>query len=105
MDVTQIVIIISLVCVTGIIVASGVWLILIFKELKSTIKKTNKILDDTESITSSVARPISSFSEFIMGFKNGFSFSTNYLTKKIIKKTKRQKMNNQNCCSKSDCDC
>jgi len=88
MEVTQIIIIISLICITGIIVASGIWLILIFKELKSTITKTNKILDDTESITSSVARPISSFSEFVMGFKNGFSFFNKLFDKKDNKETK-----------------
>jgi hypothetical protein len=82
MDITQIVIIVSLVCITGIIVASGVWLILILKELKITVNKTNKILDDTQNITSSVAKPISSISEFVMGFKNGFSFFNKLFDKK-----------------------
>lgn len=82
MDVTQIVIISSLILITGTIIASGVWLIKIFKELKTTLIKTNKILDDTQSITSSVAKPISSMSEFVMGFKNGFSFFNNLFDKK-----------------------
>ncbi len=82
MDITQIVIISSLILITGTIIASGVWLIKIFKELKTTLVKTNKILDDTQSITSSVAKPISSISEFVMGFKNGFSFFNNLFDKK-----------------------
>ena len=82
MDITQIIIIVSLICITGVIVASGIWLVLIFKELKLTIMKTNRILDDAESITSSVARPVSSFSEFLMGFKNGFSFFNKLFDKK-----------------------
>lgn len=82
MDITQIVIIFSLVFITATIVASGVWLIKIFKELKVTLVKTNKILDDTQSITSSVAKPISSISEFVMGFKNGFGFFNNLFDKK-----------------------
>jgi Na+-transporting NADH:ubiquinone oxidoreductase subunit NqrC len=82
MDITQIVIIISLVLITTIIVASGVWLIKIFKELKLTLSKTNKILDDAQSITSSVAKPVSSISEFVMGFKNGFSLFNNLFDKK-----------------------
>ena len=82
MDVTQIVIISSLILITGTIIASGAWLIKIFKELKTTLIKTNKILDDTQSITSSVAKPISSMSEFVMGFKNGFSFFNNLFDKK-----------------------
>lgn len=82
MDITQIVIISSLILITGIIFASGIWLIKIFKELKITLTKTNKILDDTQSITSSVAKPINSISEFVMGFKNGFSLFNNLFDKK-----------------------
>jgi len=82
MDITQIIIIISLVLITTTIVASGIWLIILFKELKITIHKTNNILDDAHSITSSVAKPVSSISEFVMGFKNGFSFFD-----KLFKKT------------------
>jgi hypothetical protein len=85
MDITQIVIIASLILITGVIVVSGIWLILIFKELRITITKTNQILDDTQNITSSIARPVSSFSEFIMGFRNGFS-----LFNKLFKKDKEK---------------
>jgi hypothetical protein len=73
MDITQIVIIISLIAVAAVIVACGIWLMLLLKELKVTITKTNSILDDTKLITSSVATPVSSISEFVMGFKNGIS--------------------------------
>ncbi len=82
MDITQIIIVVSLICITGIIVASGIWLIKVFKELRTTIIKTNEILDDTHLITSSVAKPVSSVSEFVMGFKNGFSFFNNLFDKK-----------------------
>lgn len=82
MDITQIVIISSLILITGIIFASGIWLIKIFKELKITLTKTNKILDDAQSITNSVAKPVNSISEFVMGFKNGFSFFNNLFDKK-----------------------
>jgi len=74
MDITQIAIITSLVFITIIIVASGIWLILILKELKVTLHKTNRILDDTKTITSAVAQPMASISEFVDGFKNGVSF-------------------------------
>ena len=82
MELTQIVIIVSLLCITGIIVASGIWLIKVFKELRTTITKTNLILDDAHEITNSVAKPVSSISEFVMGFKNGFSFFNNLFDKK-----------------------
>jgi len=82
MDITQIAIIISLVCVTIIIVIAGIWLILILKELKNTLHKADLILDDTKIITSAVAEPVSSISEFVQGFKNGVSFFNSLFKKK-----------------------
>lgn len=80
MDITQIVIIISLLAITTIIVIAGIFLIRLLKDLAVTVQKTNVILDDTHLITDSVAKPMSSFSEFIMGLKSGLSFFSN-LTK------------------------
>jgi hypothetical protein len=82
MDITQIIIIASLISITIVIIVSGVWLIKLFKELKITLNKTNDILDDAHLITSSVAKPVSSISEFVMGFKNGFSFFNKLFDKK-----------------------
>ena len=82
MDITQIIIITSLVLITLVIVISGIFLIKIFKELRITLNKTNNILDDAHLITSSVAKPVSSISEFVMGFKNGFSFFNKLFDKK-----------------------
>ncbi|MDD4784963.1 MAG: hypothetical protein PHH12_00690 [Candidatus Shapirobacteria bacterium] len=80
MDTTQIVIIVSLIAITLTTVIVGIYFIRLLKDLTVTLKKTNIILDDTHLITDSVAKPISSFSEILMGFKNGFSFFSN-LTK------------------------
>lgn len=82
MDLTQIIIVISLVAVTGVIVGCGIWLMMILKEVKKTVIKANDILDDTKSITSSIARPVSSISEFIMGFKNGMNLFNTFFHKK-----------------------
>lgn len=77
MDITQIIIIISLIAITVIIVIAGIYFIRLLKDLAVTLKKTNLILDDTHLITDSVAKPVSSFSEILMGLKNGFSFFSN----------------------------
>lgn len=82
MDLTQIVIIISLIAVTGVIVGCGIWLMMILKEVKKTVIKTNGILDDAEMITSSVAKPINSISEFVMGFKNGMNLFNSFFKSK-----------------------
>ncbi|HEX8923289.1 MAG TPA: hypothetical protein VF828_00965 [Patescibacteria group bacterium] len=73
MDLTQIVVIISLLAITSVIVFSGVWLVNVLKEFRVTVSKVNSILDDTKMITSSVAQPVSTFSEFLMGFRSGVS--------------------------------
>ena len=77
MDITQIIIIVSLIAITTIIVLCGIYFIKFLKDLNITLKKTNLILDDTHIITDSVAKPVSSFSEILMGLKNGFSFFNN----------------------------
>ncbi len=81
MDITQIVIIVSLIAITTVIVIGGIYFIRVLKDLNLTLKKTNLILDDAHTITDSVAKPVSSISEFLMGLKNGVSFFNN-LTKK-----------------------
>ena len=82
MDITQIIIIASLILITVIIVASGICFIRVVKEIRHSLNKANSILDDAHMITSSVAKPVSSISEFVMGFKNGFSFFNNLFDKK-----------------------
>lgn len=80
MDTIQIIITVSLIAITTIIVIGGIYFVKLLKDLSVTLKKTNIILDDTHSITDSIAKPVSSASEFLMGLKNGFSFFNN-LTK------------------------
>ncbi|MFA5827839.1 MAG: hypothetical protein WC841_00550 [Candidatus Shapirobacteria bacterium] len=82
MDVTQIIIIVSIISVSVVIIVCGVWVALILKELKSTVIKTNSILDDTKLITSSVAQPVSTISEFLSGFKSGINLLNSFFKKK-----------------------
>jgi hypothetical protein len=83
MDTTQIIVIFSLLSVTMVIIIAGIWLILVLRELRDGIKKTNILLDDAKLVASSISRPVSSFSEFLMGFKNGFKlFNTFFREKK-----------------------
>ncbi len=81
METTQLVITISIVAISIIIVACGIWLILILRELRNTLKKTNTIIDDAKTITTSIAKPVSSISEFLMGFKNGLHLFNNFFPK------------------------
>lgn len=73
MDIVQLAMALSLVLITATIIVCGVWLVMILHELRSTLAKTNLILDDTKIVSASLAQPFSSFSEFIAGFKNGIA--------------------------------
>ena len=82
MDLTQIIIAFCLLAITTVIVISAIYLISLVKELKNTVAKTTAILDNAQKITGSIARPVSSFSDFLMGFKNGFQLFNSFFDKK-----------------------
>lgn len=74
MDITQIVIVITLLSISAIIVAVGIYVIKLIKDLRITVGQTNQII-------TSVSGPVSSISEFLMGFKNGFSLFNSFFSK------------------------
>lgn len=82
MDLTQVLIAFCLFVITTVIVVCTVYLISLIKELKNTVVKTGAILTDAQKITGSIARPVSSFSDFLMGFKNGFHLFNSFFDKK-----------------------
>lgn len=86
MDINQIVIIFSLLSISTVIIIVGIYLIKLIKELRITVSEAN-------SIISSVSKPVSSFSEFLMGFKNGFTLFNSFF-KKDKKDIKEKKENN-----------
>jgi hypothetical protein len=81
MDITQIVIIISILAITTILVLVGISIINLLKELKTTIFKTNLILDDAKVITSSVAQPVSTLAEVFAGVKTGIATFNTFFNK------------------------
>jgi uncharacterized protein YoxC len=81
MDITQIFIVISLTVISVSIIVSTIYLVSLIKEIQKATSKVTEILDDTHEITSSVARPVSSFSDFLMGFKNGFQLFNSFFKK------------------------
>lgn len=51
----------------------AVQLILILKDLKTSILKVNKILDDSGQVSESIKEPIVGLSKFLVGLKSGAS--------------------------------
>ena len=62
----------------------GVQVFFILRELRRTITKTNKILDDTGTITESVSTPLSSLSALATSIKAGARIAKFLRKKKII---------------------
>ena len=82
MDITQIFIIISLSSITIAICLCTYYLISLIKELTKAATEVTSILDDTHQITESIVEPVSSFSDFLMGFKNGVKLFNNFFDNK-----------------------
>ena len=71
MDPMEILLAFVVVVVTGVLVAIFYQIYLILKELRQTVVKTNRILDDTANITEAISRPISILSTMLVGIKGG----------------------------------
>lgn len=71
MDTAQLLLIIVVVILTGLLLILGIQVYLILQELRKTIHKANKVLDDIELLTESIAIPISKLSVLTTSFKTG----------------------------------
>lgn len=84
----QILLVIVVVILTTLLTIIGVQVYFILKELRRSVEKFNKILNDTGIISESVAKPIHSLSDSITGF-SGVGGILSWLFK--MKNMKREK--------------
>lgn len=82
----QILLFLVVTILTALLSLVGIQVIHILKEFHETVKKTNKILDDVQLISSSVAKPIAGISGFITGLKSGTDLINLFLKKKTAAK-------------------
>lgn len=87
METTQILLVIVVLALTSIMTIVGVEVFFIFKELRQSMKKINKMLDDMGLITESIAKPIAGFSGFVSGLKSSAE-AIKLLTRESSKKEK-----------------
>lgn len=85
-DTAQGILLFVVVVLTILLVVLGVQVFFILKEFRKTVRKANKVLDDTSVITESVSAPMSSFSNLSAGLKLGASVIRILKGKKILKK-------------------
>ncbi|MEX2013248.1 MAG: hypothetical protein WD967_02490 [Candidatus Levyibacteriota bacterium] len=86
MDPAQTALFLVVIVLTILLIVLGIQVFFILKELRHTIVKTNKVLDEAGQITESVSAPLSSISALTMGLKTGASLAG--LFKKEHKKGK-----------------
>jgi uncharacterized protein YoxC len=70
-DPAQTALFLVVIILTVLLLVLGIQVFFILRELRKTLEKANKVLDDTGVITESVSKPISSLSSLTMGLKTG----------------------------------
>lgn len=71
MDPAQIIVFLIIIILSVVFVALGIQAFWVLKELRTTIVKTNRILETAEKITDNISAPISTISQMATGIKTG----------------------------------
>ena len=87
-DSVQLVLLIVIVVLTGLLVILGIQVFYIFKELRTTLKKTNRVLDNADSITSNIEGPLSTLSSLAIGAKATSLITVAKFVKNVLSKEK-----------------
>jgi len=85
----QILLFVVVTILTTLLSLAGIQVYFILKELRETMKKINRMMDDVNTITTSVAQPIAGVSGFLMGLRSGSD-----IMKFILKKGKKEEAYN-----------
>jgi len=87
----QALLIVVVVVLTAILVAVGIQVYFILKEVRQSVKKVNKILDSAQDISESLARPINSLSDSLMGISGIGGLVSWLMARKAKKNSKEEK--------------
>lgn len=79
-DPAQTILFLVIIVLSILLVVLGIQAFFVLKELRSTLSKANKVLDDAGEITKSISAPVSTFSSLLTGLKAGSIFA-NFLKK------------------------
>lgn len=84
-DAAQVILLSVIVVLAIFLVVLGIQVFFILRELRTTVAKANKVLDDTGAITESVSEPIAAISTLVAGVKTGAAVA------RLLKKRKKGK--------------
>ena len=68
-DPVQLVLLLVILVLTALLVVLGIQVFFILKELRQTITKTNRVLDNADAITENIEAPLSALSSLALGVK------------------------------------
>jgi hypothetical protein len=68
-DPVQLVLLIVILVLTVLLVILGIQVFFILKDLRQTISKTNRVLDNADAITENIEAPLSALSSLALGVK------------------------------------
>ena len=89
-DTVQLVLLIVIVVLTVLLVILGIQVFYIFKEFRTTLKKTNRVLDNADSITSNIEGPLSAISSIALGTKAASFIGLAKFVQKILGKDNKK---------------
>lgn len=75
-DPAQTILFLVIIVLAILLLVLGIQVFFILRELKQTVTKANKVLDDTGIITESVSGPIATLSTLVMGVKTGATLAS-----------------------------
>lgn len=73
MDTTQLIIITVSIALTALLVVLGIQVFYILKEIRMTIKKMNKMMDDFGKVTGTVGDSVQNLGGFVNGIRSGMA--------------------------------
>lgn len=83
-DPAQMILLLVVVILTMLLLVLGIQVFFILQDFRRTVKKANKVLDDTSAIAHSVSEPLSSLSTISSGIKTGAFLAKLFRKKKHI---------------------
>jgi len=88
MDTVQLILLTVIVILTVLLVILGVQVFFILKDLRRTLRKTNKILDNADAITQDIEGPLGAISSLFLGLSGGSFVTIAKLIKTLLGRDK-----------------
>ena len=79
-DIAQHTLLLVIIALSILLLILGIQVFLVLREVRKTLKKTNRVLDNAGIIAESISTPVSALSSLVMSIKTGISFA-NWLKK------------------------